>query len=106
MEAGKLRERITLQTQVITQDAELNAITTWTDWQTVWAESLAKTSREFFRLATSNAEITRVFRIRYIGGVNARQRVVFKGKQLEMVGEPDNEGERDVSILIACKGVS
>ena len=106
MEAGKLTKWITLQGQATTQDAELNPVTTWTDWRTVKAEPLTKTSREFFRLATNNAEITHVFRIRYIGGVTAYKRVKFGRKLLEIIGEPDNEGERNVSLLITCKGAS
>lgn len=106
MEAGKLREHITIQNNTPTQDAELNWTPSWADWKTVCAESLTKTSREFFRLATNNSEITRVFRIRYIGGVTARKRVKFKGKLLEIIGEPDNEGERDISLLISCKGAT
>lgn len=104
MEAGKLTKWITLQTNTPVQDAELNWTDSWTDWRTVKAEPLTKTSREFYRLATNNAEITHVFRIRYIGGVTAYKRVKFGRKMLEIIGEPDNEEERNVSLLITCKG--
>jgi SPP1 family predicted phage head-tail adaptor len=105
MRAGELRQRITIQTKIITQDSELNAIETWTDWLTVWAEPLGKTSREFYRLSTNNTEITEVFRIRYITGVAARQRIRFKGRYLELVADPINEDELNKSLLLSCKAV-
>lgn len=106
MRAGELRQRITLQTKIITQDSELNAVETWADWLTVWAEPLGKTSREFYRLSTNNTEITEVFRIRYITGVTTHHRIKFKNRYLEMIGDPINEGERNVSLLLTCKGVT
>jgi len=105
VEARKMTQQITLQTVSLTQDSELNPVPAYTDWLTVWAEPLEKTSREFYRLSTMNTEITEVFRIRYMAGVTSRMRIKFKGRYLELIGEPVNEGERNVSLLLACKGV-
>jgi SPP1 family predicted phage head-tail adaptor len=104
MRAGDLTQRLTLQTVAITQDSELNPIKTYTDWRTVWAQPLEETSREFYRLSTMNAEVTKVFRIRYIAGVNAHQRIKFKGRHYEIIGDPINELERNETLLLACKG--
>jgi SPP1 family predicted phage head-tail adaptor len=89
----------------VTQDAELNNAETWADWKTVWAEPLDQTSREFYRLATANAEITRVWRIRYLTGVTPYQRIKYGSEYLEIVGKPINEGERNESLLVSCKAV-
>lgn len=102
---GNLTKKITIQSKTVTQDAELNAIETWADWKAVWAEPLDQTSREFYRLSKVNTEITRVFRIRYIAGVTPRQRVKYGAEVLEIIGQPENEGERKVSLLISCKGL-
>lgn len=106
MEAGKLTERITIQIKTITQDAELNPIEAWTDLKTVWAEPLRKSSREFYRAATMNSEVTEVFRIRYTTGITAHQRIKVGSQYLEIIGEPENEGRRNVSLLISCKGAA
>jgi len=106
MEARKARIRITLQTKGITQDSELNPSEAYTDWLAVWAEPLEKTSREFYRLSTQNTEITEAFRIRYKRGVTSRQRIKVGSRYLEIIGEPIDEGERHISLLLACKGVA
>lgn len=100
---GSLTHLIALQIKSITQDSELNSIETWNDWRTVWAKPIPKSGREFFKLQTMNSEITEAFKIRYIAGVNPHQRVKFRGKYFEIV-DVINEGERNVSLLLTCKG--
>ncbi len=104
MEARKMTQQITLQTVSLTQDSELNPVPAYTDWLTVWAEPLEKTGREFFRLQTVNSEITEAFRIRYIRGVDPRQRIKFRGKYLEIVNV-DNAGERNIELILTAKAV-
>jgi SPP1 family predicted phage head-tail adaptor len=106
MQAGDFRVILTLQSKTITQDEELNPVETWESLKTVWAQPLEKTSREFFRLATMNAEITQAFRIRYAAGITAHMRVIFKETVLDIIGDPINEGERNISMLLSCKGVT
>jgi SPP1 family predicted phage head-tail adaptor len=107
MEAGKLTACGTIQFKTITQDTELNPIETWATFKAnVWAEPLQQTSREFYRLSTNNSEITEVFRIRYTAGITARMHFVVCGRTLDIIGEPINEGERNVSLLLACKGIT
>jgi len=103
---GELTHRIVLQTKSITQDDELNVIEVWNDWRTVWCKPISKASREFFRLKTVNAEITEVFKIQYNPNVTAHQRIRFRGKYLEIIGDPINEGEKDNELLLTCKGVT
>lgn len=105
MNAGELTHQITLQIKSITQDPELNPIETWNDWRTIWATPMPKTGREFYRLATNNSEITEAFKIRYIAGVNPHQRVKFRSKHLEII-EVINEGERNIGLILTCKGVT
>lgn len=104
MDPGELTHQITIQIKSITQDAELNAVETWHDWRKVWAKPIPKTSREFYRLSTNNSEITEVFEIRYIAGITAHQRIKFRNRYLEIIGDPINEGERNVELLLTCKG--
>lgn len=101
---GELTHKIVIQVKSISQDAELNSVETWMDWRTVWAKPMPRSSKEYYRLATINPEITEVFQIRYIAGVNAQQRIKFKCRYFEIVGFPINEGEQNESLLITCKG--
>jgi SPP1 family predicted phage head-tail adaptor len=103
---GRLNCLITIQNERITQDAELNAVHSWVNWKSLWAEKLSQTSREFYRLSNQNAEVSAVFRVQYVEGITAHQRIVYKSTNYEIVGIPDNEDERNRSLLIAAKGVS
>lgn len=105
IKAGRLNKQLIIQIATPVQDGELNVTETWSDWKTVAAESLSKTSREFYRLANNNSEITRVFRTRFFLGVTARQKIKFGHELLEIVGSPENEDEKNESLLIACKGM-
>ena len=98
--------QIQLQIPSITQDSELNPVSAWNIWRTVWAEIIEETSREFYRLANNNSEITKIFKIHYIAGVTAQMRISFKGTYLYLVGEPINEGEMNKYLLLTCKAVS
>ena len=104
MNPGELTHQIAIQIKTTTQDSELNAVLAWHTWRTVWAAPLEKTSREFYRLSTNNTEITEVFRIRYIAGVNSHQRIKFGAKYFSIIGDPVNEGEKNATLLITCKG--
>jgi SPP1 family predicted phage head-tail adaptor len=97
--------KIAIRTKTTIQDAELNAVETWGTWKTVWAQPLEKTSRAFYRMNQQNAEISRLFRIRYLAGVTSQMQIVFGSETLSIIGPPENEGERNESLLIACKGM-
>ena len=101
MNPGELTHQIILQIKSITQDAELNPIETWNDWRTVWASPMPKTGREFYRLSTNNSEITEAFKIRYIAGVNPRQRVKFRNKSFEIIDVMNTEEKNEELILTA-----
>jgi SPP1 family predicted phage head-tail adaptor len=106
IDAGKLTLLIKIQNNASpTQDSELNTISNWTDWKTVWAQPLSQTTREFYRMNQQNSEVTRVFRIRYVSGVTAQMRIAYGAEKLEIIGQPENEGERNKSLLISCKAV-
>lgn len=103
MNPGTLTHQITIQRKSIAQDAELNAIETWMDWRTVWAQLLPKSGKEYYRLSIVNSEITEAFEMRYISGVSPHQRIKFKGKYLEII-DAINPGEKNLELIITCKG--
>ena len=97
--------QIELQVFSITQDSELNPVPAWRAWRTVWAEIIAETSRDFYKLSNNNSEITKIFKIHYIAGVTAHHRIKFNNRYLELVGEPINEGAMNKYLLLTCKAV-
>ena len=103
MRAGRLTERIKLQTKTLNKDAELNTVPSWQDWGSVWAEALPKSGREYFKLQTSNSEITEVFAIRFNSGVTPHMRVVYKAQEYNIISVI--VAKRDVEMWLTCKAV-
>ena len=104
MKSERMKNKITIQSKIITQDEELNPIETWVDLVTVWVEVLSQNSREYYRLATLNSEIEKAFKIRYIDGITPHMRALFKTKTFEIIGV-ENVEERNTELIIICKGV-
>lgn len=102
--ASELTHRISIYVKSIAQDEELNAVETWTEWRTIWAMPIPKTGKEYYKLNTVNSEVTEAFRIRYIAGITPYQRIKFRCKYFEII-EVINEGEKNESLMITCKGV-
>lgn len=101
---GELTHQILIYIKSITQDSELNAIETWTYWRTIWANPIPKTGKEYYKLSAVNSEITEVFKVRYVAGITPYQRIKFKCKYFEII-DVINEGEKNETLLITCKGV-
>ena len=57
----------------------------WAPLATLAARRLEATSREFFRSYGQAVEGEAVFRIRYVAGITASDRIVFDGAALELV---------------------
>lgn len=104
IKANELTHQISVYIKSITQDDELNAVEAWALWRTIWANPIPKTGKEYYKLATVNSEITEVFRVRYMSGINSHQRIKFRCKYFEII-EVINEGEKNESLMITCKGV-
>jgi SPP1 family predicted phage head-tail adaptor len=104
MNAGELRQRITLERPTITRDTSGAEIQTWGTFATVWASKKHKTSREFYAAQKVNAEITDLFTIRYRAGVTTRMRVSFDGKDYDILGADDPDGRRR-ELQVLCREV-
>ena len=94
-----------IQNNTPIQGDELNWVDFWLDWRKTHVAVIDQSSREFYRLAKDNAEITNVFEMRYMPGVTSKQRIVFKGRNFDIIGEPINKGENNRTLLVTCKAV-
>ncbi|MBK8916372.1 MAG: phage head closure protein [Phycisphaerales bacterium] len=100
---GKLNKRVTLQSQVTTQDDHGTESTTWSDVLTCWAWVRPVSGREL--LAAQQPQVvhdTRI-RIRFPAGiaVGAKMRVNFGGRLYDIVGVVDLE-ERHIWLELLC----
>jgi SPP1 family predicted phage head-tail adaptor len=103
MQAGALRERITVQRKSVTRDAFGGETITWTDVATVWAEAQPIGGREYTALRQAQSEITIRFRLRYLAGVTPAMRVSWNGGQYDIV-EVIDVGARNRELELLCRG--
>lgn len=107
MRAGKLRQRITLQSKVIVRDQYGGESTTWQDFATdVPAEVVPLSGREFLSAGELQGEVQARVMIRYMPGVLDTMRMQFDGKVYAIKGLfPDPTARRHITLMVS-EGVS
>lgn len=102
MQAGRLRQRVTLQqvTAVPNQYGEM--VETWTDVVELYAAVEPLRGREFFDAEQVQAEISHRVRIRYYPGVAPTMRFVFGTRHLA-INTVINVDERRREIHCMCR---
>lgn len=76
MNMGQLRHRVTLQTQVATQDGLGQPSTSWLDTVTIWSDIRHQNGLETIKGGLDASLVKASIRIRY-RAVNAGQRVLY-----------------------------
>ena len=94
MQAGKLRDRITIQYHGTTQDTAGQEIETWLTHAQVHAEITGVSAREFHANDQITADVNTRIRIRYLSTVTPKMRVTFGARTFEIEGVLDREGRR------------
>jgi SPP1 family predicted phage head-tail adaptor len=109
MEAGKLRQRVTVQSPTGTQDAVGERTTTWSDVAEVWASVEPITAREQFLAGQMQASTTHRIRLRYAAALAAMDgswRVLLGARVFVLTGPPRNIDERNREWeLLAVEGL-
>src|SRR4051794_24806402 len=79
--AGKLRHRVLLQKQSVSQHPGTGAqIVQWSDLAEVWAEVVPVSAREFVAAQAVSSEVTTRITIRYRADVTAKCRVLYRNR--------------------------
>jgi len=96
MQAGKLRNYITIQQPAETHNTNIELIETWPTFTSCWAEILPLTGREYWASKQVVSEVTGKIRIRYIAGVTTKMRVIDGSKtyDIEAVIDVENRHEK------------
>ena len=100
MQAGLLRDRVTIQVRSMADDAAGEPVLTWTDVATVYAHVADMTGREYLAAqAVTNAVNTTII-IRYRAGITAAMRAVSRGVtyNIQAVIEPENK-RREMHLM-------
>lgn len=101
MISEQLNRRVIIQQDIgATRNSIGEHVEDWVDVATVWAGKKNQASREYFAASKINAELTDLFIIRYRSDIDSKMRLVFDGKNYNIIGAPDPDGSRRELQLI------
>ncbi|SHK48897.1 phage head closure protein [Paramaledivibacter caminithermalis] len=80
MKIGELRDRVTIQENILTPDGYGGFSEVWQDKYTVWANIKPLRGREYFEMKKVQSEITHKITIRFRNDINTSNRIKYKGQ--------------------------
>jgi len=105
MEAGKLRQRVTIQQEIPDiggLDDYGQPVPPWEDVATVWAAVEPLQGREYFAAQQIAAEVTTRITMRYREGMNPQMRIAYGDITYEILAVI-NPAERGRELQILCR---
>lgn len=100
MRTGQMRHQIQIEVQSTTQDTSGEQANTWTTFATRRAAVQRAIGSEVVASAQRQGRMPVVFRIRYLEGVTAGMRIIFKGRVHNITSPPvDQEGLGEELII-------
>ena len=106
IDAGKLRERVTVQIASGSTNTLGETVLAWTNSTSVWASVEGVSAREALIAGQQEVNITHRVRIRYLAGLTQQMRFVWRGRTLEIVSllEHGNRTEHEAVCVEASNG--
>jgi SPP1 family predicted phage head-tail adaptor len=99
LDTGAMREQVKVQRQTTTQDAAGQPGLVWSDQHICRAKVARQGGKEFVAAQQRNARVSTVFVIRYTTLVQAKDRVVNRGKVFDIVAAYDPDGRNEKTQL-------
>ena len=97
IDAGKLRDRVTVQIASGTTNALGETVLAWSDSSAVWASVEGVSAREALIAGQQETSVTHRLRLRYLPGLTQQMRFAWRGRTLEIVSllEHGNRSEHE-----------
>ncbi|EKO4983782.1 phage head closure protein [Escherichia coli] len=107
MQAGRLRDMVTVQNFTTARDTSGQLVETWTNGATIWAEVKGISGRELIAAGAETSQATIRVWTRFRRDLTAASRLIvvtgpFKGSVLNIVGPPIPDA-KGVQLEILCK---
>ncbi len=98
IDAGKLRERVTVQIASGTTNTLGETVLTWNNSTAVWASVEGVTARESLGLGQQEISVTHRVKMRYLPGLTQNMRFTWRNRTLEIVSllERGNRSEHEI----------
>jgi SPP1 family predicted phage head-tail adaptor len=85
MNAGKLRERVTVQIASGSTNTLGETVLTWSDSTSVWASVEGLSARESLTAGQQDTTVSHRVRLRYLPGLTNKMRFSWRGRTLEII---------------------
>jgi SPP1 family predicted phage head-tail adaptor len=97
MDAGKLRERVTVQVASGATNTLGETVLTWSNSSAVWASVEGVSAREALIAGQQDTSVTHKVRMRYLPGLTSQHRFSWRSRTLEIVSllEHGNRSEHE-----------
>ena len=98
IDAGKLRERVTVQIASGATNTIGETVLTWANSTAVWASVEGVSAREFLQSGQNQVDMSHRVRMRYLPGLTQNMRLAWRGRTLEIVSllEHGNRSEHEL----------
>lgn len=103
MNAGKLRERITIQQREKKKKPSGQVVGDWVDLCTVWAQVKCTNSKTVDSSGVVQHETVYRFYIRWRSEITAEMRVVWNGRIFELTGPPADWKSEKIGLTLLTK---
>ena len=98
IDAGKLRERVTIQIANGTTNAFGETVLSWANSTSAWASVEGVSARESLGLGQQEIGVTHRVRMRYLPGLTQNMRLSWRSRTLDIVSllEHSNRSEHEI----------
>lgn len=104
MDAGRLRERVTVQQASESRNALGETVLAWSTYAERWASVEGVSAREALTLGQNEITITHKVQMRYLNGLTQRMRLQWRGRTLEIVSLLEHENRSRHELI--CQEVA
>ena len=101
IQAGKMDQRLVIQTATESKGSSGEDMESWATWKTVWGSVEPLTAREWFGSRQANAAADYRFRIRYLASVDTKtKRISWDSRTFLLTSAlPDGPKKRELVML-------
>jgi SPP1 family predicted phage head-tail adaptor len=96
---GKMRERVTIQSPSESRTPTGDTTLSWANVATVWASADGLSTRDILQAQQANLIATHRFRIRYRPSVTHTQRLIWRGRTMEIASVVERDNRTALEIL-------
>ena len=97
IDAGRLRERVTVQSASGSTNNLGETVLTWSNFATVWASVEGVSAREALAAGQQDVSLTHKVRLRYLTGLTQSMRFRWRNRTLDIISllEHNNRSEHE-----------